>query len=207
MKHSLAAFSILTVTILSLGASCNPLNKPPEAPAPTPTASAGDTLNQSKQQYTDSLGRAKGWQANATLARVYRVYEGRIDTEAPPSLLFSYASLAEPGRSFEVKFDKDDVGDRKVPKQPFELNLTPIDAGEWQVDPDRAFQLAEESGGKAFREQHLAGYKVLQQLAKNGQYPLQWLVRYDTGDGSKMRYEIYINASSGIVESKKEQNI
>ena len=171
---------------------------------PESTATPQAQLSAAKADYTDALGRAKSWQGNATLTRVYRLYQGTITPDDPLPLVYSFSSLADPGTAFEVHVTPKDVVEKKVPKQPFELGLVPIDTGQWQIDPAAALTVAEDNGGKVFREQHLAGYKVLQQLSKNAGHGLQWYFRYDAGDGTRMRLEFYINAENGSVDSRKE---
>ena len=174
----------------------------------TPQSSAsGNAIDVSKQQYTEAVGKANEWQANATLSRVYRNYDGTLTPEAPPALIYAFGSLAEPAVAFEVRFEKDEVKTEKVAKKPFELSLLPVDTATWNIDPEAALQKAEDGGGKDFRSAHLAGFKVLQQLSKIGRNPLQWYFRYDTGDGTKLRKEIWIDADTGAVAGQKDTTL
>jgi hypothetical protein len=118
--------------------------------------------------------------------------------------VYAFESLAEPTHDYEVSVTDKETKEAKVPRQPFEIGLTPIDTAQWNIDPEQALIKAEEAGGKPFREQHVAGYTVLVQLTQRGTFPLQWYVRYDTGDASKKRYEVYVNATTGTVDSQKE---
>jgi hypothetical protein len=173
--------------------------------AQDPVASGSpDPINHLKTEYTSALGKAKAWQQNATLIRVYRKYSGTITPKQPPPLVYAFSSLAEPTHDYEVSVTEKETKEAKVPRQPFEIGLNPIDTAQWNVGPDAALAKAEEVGGKPFREQHLAGYTVLVQLTQRGTFPLQWYVRYDTGDSSNKRYEVYLNATTGVVESQKE---
>lgn len=195
---------VLLMVPFAFGAtSCNA--DKPVPPGPTVSGTPGVAISRSKAQYQQGLERAHAtWEKNATLSRVYQLYNGAISPEPPPPLVYSFTSLADPGRAFEVAFTGDTVVDRKVPLTSFELNLTPIDPNAWEVDPDKALELAEDAGGRTFREKHLVGFKVLQQLQLRGTYSLMWYFRYDTGDGSGLRYEIYVNAKSGAIEFQRE---
>lgn len=206
VQRSLLILVVVCAAVLSAGLTgCAQKQKPALDVAPTPSASADVAISEAKTSYTDALKRAKDWQQNATLSRVYRVFEGTLSPEEP-TLTFGFASLADPKQSFEVTFTGDeDVSDKKSGKKPFELAFTPIDVSQWNIDPDTALQTAEnDGGGKAFRERHLAGYTVLQQLAAAAGHPLQWYFRYDTGDGSNKRYEVYVNAETGAIDLKRE---
>lgn len=180
--------------------------KKPEA-NPSPDIIATKTPNpieESKERYTESLERAKQWQENAELERVYRSFSGTLAPSSPTPLVYAFSSLADPKSTFEVKFRGDEITEGTVKKQPFELLFNPIDVAQWKVPPDEALRIAEEAGGEAFREEHLAGYTVLQQLSKMGAHPLQWYFRYDAGDGSDIRLEVYVNAGSKSVDFKKQ---
>lgn len=206
MKRHIFTLGVVLLVAIGLGATaCS--KKPPASPsqAPSPQSSNNANLNKTKSDYTQALSKAKGWQGNATLARVYRQYKGTLTPAEPVPTTFSFASLAEPTKSFQVEFTDKNLKENKVAKPPFELTFSPINVADWQVDPDRALAIAEENGGKRFREIHLAGYKVLVQLAKVGKYPLQWYVRYDTDDGSHLRYEVYIDAKTGEIDQKRER--
>lgn len=205
VQRTLLILVVIGAAILSAGiAGCNQKKQPALDVAPTPSATADVAISKVKTEYTDALKKAKGWQQNATLSRVHRQFKGTLSPEEP-TLTFGFASLADPKQSYEVTFTgKDDVKDKKSEKKSFELAFTPIDASQWNVDPDSALQTAETAGGQAFREQHLAGYTVLQQLAAAAGHPLQWYFRYDTGDGSNKRYEVYVNANTGAVDLKRE---
>jgi hypothetical protein len=205
VQRSILVLVIVCAAILSAGLTgCAQKKKPALDVAPSPSASADVAISKAKTDYTDALKKAKDWQKNATLARVYRQFKGTLSPEKP-TLTFGFASLADPKQSYEVTFiGEDDVKDSKAAKKPFELAFTPVDVSQWTVDPDSALQMAEKSGGQQFREQHLAGYTVLQQLAQAAGHPLQWYFRYDTGDGSNKRYEIYVNAQTGAVDLKRE---
>lgn len=201
---------LLVVAVLTLGftgfTGCGNKSVPKAQPHITPSATPSNNaaISQVKGHYTEALGKAKDWQKNATLERIYRTYDGTFTPSEPAPLVFAFASLADPKTTLEIAFSGDNVTNHKVSKKPFELLFNPINAGEWEVDPNNALTIAEKSGGERFREKHLAGYAVLQQLSKAGAHNLQWYVRYDTGDGSRLRYEIYINARTGIVDSMKE---
>lgn len=206
VQRTLLILVVIGAAILSAGiAGCNQKKQPALDVAPTPSATADVAISKVKTEYTDALKKAKDWQKNATLSRVYRYFEGTLSPEKP-TLTFGFASLADTKQSYEVTFvGDDDIKDKKVGKKPFELAFTPIDVSGWSVDPDSALQTAEqEGGGQRFREQHLAGYTVLQQLAAASGHPVQWYFRYDTGDGSNKRYEIYLNAQTGAIDSKRE---
>lgn len=198
---------LLAVTLtVGLGATaCGKRPAPVSTPTPASSHSAG--LNNVKAEYTKALSEAKGWQSNATLARVYREYKGTLTPSKPTPLIFSFASLADPTQSFLVELTDRDQKAHKVSRQSFELMFNPINAAEWQIDPDRALVIAEDDGGKRFREEHLAGYSLLQQLSQVGSYPLQWYFRYDTGDGSRKRLEIRLNAKTGALDTKLEKNV
>ena len=171
---------------------------------PSGTPSPTSQLSTTKSEYTQALTRAKDWQPNATLTRVYRIFDGTLTPETPLPLVYSFSSLAEPSQAYEVSITKDDIKEKKTGKQPFELNFIPIDTGEWQIDPEAALSIAGQEGGSRFIEQHLAGYKLLQQLSKNAGHQLQWYFRYDAGDGTHMRLELFVNAETGALDSKKE---
>ena len=205
VQRSLLALVIVGAAVLSAGlAGCAQKQKPALDVAPSPSATADVAISKAKTEYTDALKKAKDWQQNATLSRVHRQFKGTLNPEKP-TLTFGFASLADPKQSYEVTFTgDDDVDDKKGEKKSFELAFTPIDVSKWNVDPDSALQTAETAGGQAFREQHLAGYTVLQQLATAAGHPLQWYFRYDTGDGSNKRYEVYVNANTGAVDLKRE---
>lgn len=196
---------VLVVVVSGLGVSCK--RQDANQTTPTPPAPQEQAISQSKSLYTQALSKAKDWQSNATLTRVYRNYAGTLNPSDPPATVFAFGSLAEPNRSYEVEYAGDQQKTGTVDKKPFELAFIPIDTAEWQIDPDTALQTAEDNGGREFREQHLAGYKLLQQLAKSGSFPLQWYFRYDSGDGSRMRYEIRVNATIGKVDSKQETKV
>lgn len=179
--------------------------QPNAGPAPDIIATkTPNPIEQSKERYTESLERAKAWQQNAELARVYRKYSGTLAPSSPTPLVYAFSSLADPKSTFEVEFQGEDVSDRTAKKQPFELLFNPIDVAQWKVAPEDALRIAEEAGGEAFREDHLAGYRVLQQLSKMGSHPLQWYFRYDAGDGSGARLEVYVNAGTKAVDFKKQ---
>ena len=204
MPRVLLILVIVLVATLSAGLTgCLQKRKPGLDVAPTPTATGHVAISKAKTQYTDALTKAKDWQSNATLSRVYRQFQGTLNP-GQPTLTFAFASLADPKQSFGVTFKGDNLSTHKSGKQPFELGFTPIDVSQWNIDPDTALQTAEHEGGQAFREQHLAGYTLLQQLATDTGHPLQWYFRYDTGDGSKKRYEVYVNAATGVVDLKRE---
>lgn len=208
VQRSLLIIVIVCAAVLSAGLTgCAQKEKPALDVAPTPSATADVAISKAKANYTDALKKAKDWQRNATLSRVYRLFDGTLSPEKPV-LVFGFASLADPKSSYEVTFTgEDDVSDKKGPKKPFELAFTPIDVSQWNVDPDSALQTAEkEGGGQKFREQHLAGYTVLQQLASMAGHSLQWYFRYDTGDGSNKRYEVFVNAETGAIDLKREVN-
>lgn len=159
---------------------------------------------QSKQETTDALKLAKQWHSNATLERVVRQYNGSLTPNPPVQPTYVFASLAEPTRTFQVTFGGQQPKTDKPTKKPFEFTMQPINLADWKISPDEALQKAEDAGGKKFHEDHKAGYKILEQLAVMPTHPLQWYFRYDTGDGSKKRLEIYINASTGKVDYQKE---
>lgn len=198
-KISLLVF----VVVVSLGATSCSAKKPSPASIAT-SGTPGAAATQIKEQYVQSLERARVWQENATLSRVYRLYNGAINPDPLPPLVFSYTSLAEPSKAYEVLFSGTSVTERKVPLSTYELSLTPIDVTAWEVDAVKAIQLAEDAGGRTFRENHLAGFKVLQQLQLRGTYPLMWFFQYDTADGSNLRYEMYVNAKTGAIEFQRE---
>lgn len=205
MPRVLLILAIFCTAVLTAGLTgCTQKKKPALDVAPTPTAAAQVAISKTKTEYTDALKRAKDWQQNATLARVYRQFKGTLSPEQP-TLTFGFASLADPKQSYEVVFKGDDVSTRKADKKPFELAFSPIDVSGWNIDPDTALQTAEkDGGGQAFREQHLAGYTLLQQVATSAGHPLQWYFRYDTADGSNQRYEVYVNADTGAIDLKRE---
>jgi hypothetical protein len=195
---------VVVAALVGIGASgCNPQKTQPVV---SPSGSS-HPIEQSKQQYTEAVGRAHSWQKNAVLERVYRSYSGTLTPGGGASVTFAFSSLADPEKTFEVAYTGDKTTERKVAKQGFELNLIPIDTAEWQVDPETALQKAEAGGGRTFREQHLAGFKVLEQMAKTGSHPLQWYFRYDTGDGSHKRLELWLNAKTGAVSDQKESAV
>lgn len=201
------AARILGVVVASaavLGiAGCN--DKPNGEASPDVIATETPSpIDEAKAKYTESLERAKQWQDNAELARVYRRFTGTLAPSAPTPLVYAFSSLAEPKSTFEVTFRGDDVSEQTVKKEPFELLFNPIDVAQWNVPPDEALRVAEDAGGETFREEHLAGYTVLQQLSKVGAHPLQWFFRYDAGDGSRIRLEIYVNADTKAVDFKKQ---
>lgn len=200
MRIFLSTVGLAVVTGASLGATgCNPLATSPPGASPASSASPEGAISATKTQYTEALKAAKRWQSNATLTRVYRQYSGTLEPTEPPPLVFSFSSLADPSQAFLVETRGDNRRERRQAKPPFELMMQPVDADGWQIDPEQALKTAEENGGKQFREQHLAGYKILQQLAKPGNSPLQWYFRYDAGDGTRQRLELYIDAASGAV--------
>lgn len=199
----IAILGVLAVVLTAVVAGAIFKGKPPKQPDVLVSGSPSPEISETKTLYTDALKQAKDWQQNATLTRVYRKFTGKLDADKTP-LVFSFSSLADPKNVFEVSFAGDDISSKQTGKQPFEIQLTPIDVSQWQVDPDQALKTAEDDGGKAFRESHLAGYSLLQQLSQVGSHPLQWYFRYDTGDGSKMRYEVWVNGSTGKVDTKKE---
>lgn len=176
---------------------------PPKQPDVLVSATPSPEISETKETYTDALTKAKDWQSNAVLSRVYREFTGKLDADKVP-LVFSFSSLADPKNVYEVSYAGDDVSTKQVAKKPFEIALAPIDVSQWEIDPDQALKTAEDDGGKAFREAHLAGYSLLQQLSQVGSFPLQWYFRYDTGDGSNLRYEVWVNATTGKVDTKKE---
>ncbi len=199
-----ALIPILVAVFLSLGASgCTP------KPSPTVNPSgANEGISQAKQRYTESLAKAHDWQRNATLERVYRTYEGTMTPEGGAATTYTFASLAEPTHSFEVTFAGDGaLTTKKSTKQSFELAFNPIDTAEWSIDPDKALQVAEDAGGRTFREQHLAGFKVSQNLQQKGTFPVMWYFRYDTGDGTRLRHEIFVNAKTGEIANQLETTI
>jgi hypothetical protein len=203
MKHFLVVV-VLLIAVVGIGATgCN---QKKEA-APQPTASA-DPAAEFKAEYKKAKETAKKWQDNATLERVYRVYNGTISSEEPQPVIFAFSSLAEATKVYQVTVPRDgEPRTEKKQKQDFEILFNPLSDDVLAITPDDALQKAEDAGGKTFREQHLAGYRVLQQLASSGKYPAQWLVRYDTGDASKLRLEIYLNAKTGEVETKREKRL
>ncbi len=203
MKHFLV-LSVLLVAIVGIGATgCNQKKNQ----APQPTASA-DPAAEFKAEYKKAKETAKKWQDNATLERVFRVFNGTISPDEPQPVIFAFSSLAEATKVYQVTvLPNAEPQSEKKQKQDFEILLNPLGDDVLAITPDDALQKAEEAGGKTFREQHLAGYRVLQQLASTGKYPAQWLVRYDTGDGSKLRLEIYLNAKTGEVETKREKQL
>lgn len=205
MRARLLILLGLALAMSGLGLSCT--KQQPSQTTPTPPAPQEQAISETKSLYTQALGKAKDWQSNATLTRVFRIYNGTLTPSTPAPLTFAFGSLAEPNKSFEVEFQGEAERTGKVDKRAFELAFIPIDTAGWQADPDSALKTAEDAGGREFREQHLAGYKLLQQLAKTGDHPLQWYFRYDTGDGSQLRYEIWVNGASGAVDNKKESNI
>jgi hypothetical protein len=171
---------------------------------PEPTVSKTPAaIDDSKAKYTEALKRAKAWQPNAELARVYRKFSGTLAPSSPTPLVFAFSSLAEPRTTFEVEFQGDNLSDRTVKKLPFELLFNPVDVSAWKIPPEESLRIAENNGGEEFRERHLAGYSLLQQLSKVGAHPLQWYFRYDSGDGSKRRLEVYVDAGTGSVDFKK----
>ncbi|MEX2043336.1 MAG: hypothetical protein WD926_00395 [Patescibacteria group bacterium] len=180
-------------------------NKPDAGASPDIIATKTPSpIEQSKERYTESLERAKKWHDNAELARVYRRFTGTLAPSSPTPLTYAFSSLAEPKSTFEVSFRGDDVTERTVKKEPFELLFNPVNVAQWKVPPDEALRIAEEAGGEGFREEHLAGYTVLQQLSKMGAHPLQWYFRYDAGDGSRIRLDIYVNAETKAIDFKKQ---
>lgn len=200
MKQSpkILSFVVVIVAVLTMGATgCNP----PAKPQPTPTVSANPEqgIALAKANYKEATQSAKKWQSNATLTRVYRQYSGTLEPPELPPLIYSFSSLADPRQAFLVEARGTDRRERRQPIPSFELMMQPIDVGGWQIEPEQALTLAEENGGKQFREQHLAGYKVLQQLARQGGAPLQWYFRYDSGDGTRQRLDVYVDAASGAV--------
>lgn len=204
MRRLSLALSLVLVCAAVLGAAACGTKQAKNADAPAPQPSA-EAISKAKRDYTEALAKAKDWQPNATLTRVFRVYKGSLSPSEPVPLSFSFGSLAQPTEAFVVEASEQGLTDRKEKKQPFEINLNPINVGNWEIDPDRALQIAEENGGQQFRESHLAGYVVLVQLSQSGNHPLQWYVRYDTGDASAMRFEVYLNATTGKVEAKEER--
>ncbi|HEY8108810.1 MAG TPA: hypothetical protein VIF43_02270 [Patescibacteria group bacterium] len=179
--------------------------QPDDKPSPDVIATKTPSpIEQSKERYTESLERAKRWQSNAELVRVHRKFSGTLAPSSPTPLMYAFSSLADPKSTFEVVYQGDDVSERTTKKQPFELLFNPINVAQWKVAPDDALRLAEEAGGEAFREQHLAGYTLLQQLSKVGAHPLQWFFQYDAGDGTKARLEIYVNAETEAIDFKKQ---
>lgn len=196
---------IILVILVSIVASLTlAISACDKKPTNEPTKANATALEKFQLQLAASQSRAKAWQANATLSRVYRQYEGSLSPTKPPPLVFAYASLAEPAKHFEVLFGGS-VTQRESASPPAGLRLLPIAATEPKVDPEKALQIAEEAGGKTFREQHLAGYKVLVQLQKISGFQTVWYVRYDTGDGTKLRRDVYVNAESGAIDLQKEQ--
>lgn len=199
----LALLGVVAVILTAVVAGMVFNGSKPKQPDVLVSSSPKPEISKTKSQYTDALKLAKDWEQNAALERVYRKFSGTLDAAKTP-LVFSFASLAQPKNVFNVSILKNDTSTDTVAKQPFELQLTPIDVSQWEVDPDHALKVAEDDGGQTFREAHLAGYSLLQQLSQVGSHPLQWYFRYDTGDGSKKRYEIWINATTGTVDTKKE---
>lgn len=195
---------LTAVILLTSGCSLSLGTESSQTASPQATGSPGGSISHYKSQYTDALGKAKAWQDNATLTRVYRKYSGTITPKQPQPLIFSFGSLANPQHAHEVSLTDKSEREATVTKPDFELAMVPIDTAEWMIDPDTALATGEQAGGAQFREQHLAGYTVLVQLSKQGAFPLQWYVRYDTGDGTKKRYEVFINALTGEVTSQKE---
>lgn len=185
-------------------AGCDTKPEPAAVPAASSTPSP---IDEAKGRYTDALERAKKWQENAELARVYRRFSGTLAPAAPTPIVYAFSSLAQPRSTFEVEFQGENVSDRTAEKEPFELLFNPVDVAQWKVPPDEALRIAEEAGGESFREAHLAGYAVLQQLSKMGAHPLQWYFRYETGDDSKLRLDIYVNADSGAIDFKREVTV
>lgn len=172
---------------------------------PAETGASGNTaLAQAKQQYQQSAGRAKQWERNATLQRVYREYDGSLESDQPKPLTFTYASLANPTHVFEVEFASGGGQDRQAPAGALSLSYIPINADDWQVSPEKALETAEAGGGQEFREKHLAGYKLLEQLQHVNGHPPQWYFRYDSGDGSRLRHEIFVNAKDRTVQTQKD---
>lgn len=204
IREAARIVGVIVASVAVLGiAGCN--DKPEAGPSPDIVATKTPSpIEQSKERYTESLERAKKWHDNAELARVYRKFTGTLAPSSPTPLVYAFSSLADPKSTFEVSFRGDDVTERTVKKEPFELLFNPVNVAEWRVPPDEALRIAEETGGEAFREEHLAGYTVLQQLSKMGAHPLQWYFRYDAGDGSKIRLDIYVNAESKAVDFKKQ---
>lgn len=194
---------VIAAALLVLGASgCT--KKPQGEPTP---AGGPAGISEAKGEYTKALAKAKAWQSNADLLRVYRIFDGTLTPSQPVPLTFSFSSLIEPNKSFLVDVTPDGERDHKEDRRPFEVNFTPIDVAGWNIDPDAALKSAEEHGGQNFRQAHLAGYTVLEQLAKPTGHPLQWYFRYDTGDGTKKRLEIYLNAESGAVDTQSETTL
>lgn len=194
----------MIIAAVALAIFLNTGGRQPGSAEPLPSGTPVGTIQQDKTGYTEALGKAKAWQGNATLTRVYRKYSGTVTPKEPPPLVFSFGSLADPSKSYEVSVTDKAEKEATVAKPDFELNMIPIDTADWNVDPDTALAKAEQSGGQQFREQHLAGYSVIVQLSHLNARPLQWYVRYDTGDGSKKRYEVFVNATTGTVEGQRE---
>lgn len=199
----IAILGILAVVLTAVAAGMLFQGPSPKQPDVLVSATPSPAISETKETYTDALTKAKDWQSNATLSRVYHEFTGKLDADKVP-LVFSFSSLADPKNIYEVSYAGDDVSTKQAAKKPFELTLVPIDVSQWNIDPDQALKAAEDDGGKAFRDAHLAGYSLLQQLSQVGSHPLQWYFRYDTGDGSKLRYEVWINATTGQIDTKKE---
>lgn len=176
------------------------------SPAPSATVTPS-SISKVKGQYTKALMKAKEWQPNATLERVYREFNGSLTPDDPPPLVFVFASLAEPNKNNEITIKDEAAEDHQAAKPAAELMYNPVDIGDWQIDPEQALKIAEDAGGRRFREEHLAGYKLLQQLSKIKQHPTQWMFRYTTGAGSRLKYEIFINAKTGTVDSRQESKL
>jgi hypothetical protein len=197
----IAGIVVVSTAVLGI-AGCS---KKPASPTPDVIATKTPSpIDQTKEKYTESLERAKKWQSNAELARVYRNFSGTLAPSSPTPLVFAFSSLADPKSTFEVTHQGDNVSDQTIPRKSFELLFNPIDVAQWKVAPDDALRIAENAGGESFREDHLAGYTLLQQLSKVGAHPLQWFFQYDAGDGSKARLEIYVNATTQAVDFKKQ---
>ena len=171
----------------------------------TNTGASGNTANvRFTNQYQEAKKRALKWQPNATLTRVYRSYHGSLAPNQPVPLVFAFASLADPAQAFNVSFVDTSASDQKEKQPSFALNLIPVPEQSWAFDPDKALQIAEDAGGRDFRQAHLAGYTVLEQLQKNTTSPTQWYFRYDTGDGSHLRWEAWVNAQTGHVDQQRQ---
>src|SRR5438132_673222 len=110
---------VVPLSVLAIGAGgCSLSKKPPRTSPAAPSASA-QPVDHYKQLYTDALGKAKAWQRNATLTRVYRLYDGSFNPPDPVRTVYAFGSLADPNHTFEVRFAGSDEKDQKVGKQSF----------------------------------------------------------------------------------------
>ncbi|MEI8143342.1 MAG: hypothetical protein WCG48_01845 [Candidatus Berkelbacteria bacterium] len=81
-----------------------------------------------------------------------------------------------------------------IPKNDYQGNISTIDLAKWKFNYVTAFQLAEENGGRNWRENNKNLQKVILTLRNTSDNWLTWTITYYTADST---YPVNIDAYSG----------